>query len=364
MADEGFLFSAHARKILETKALSQTERQELVNLSNEYLKEFPLAIEGKSDKMSGIVESFNNALEKYKGYPDKAPSLKSTIQKPLSKDEILETISKWDLNAPNKQKLLIAKVEGAELEQLKKEFDFKGNYEIAREIDSDKIAHTLKQHGNQAREAERGQVAVGLDDIANYENIVKNYDLRVVQDNNRILYAKQVNGFYAVIEEVLTGRNKLEYFDMWKGAGKLNKEVLLSHSQRPNTSANHIPPADMPSKTAKDFTTKDPQSQINLYQQKLGLDESSAKNLYEWHKDSDKITKNADGTPKVFYHQTGADFETFDIKHKGAGTADFLTPFGVFLKPTNKDIGLQGKKQMELYVNIENPIHFANRAQL
>ncbi|RDU51501.1 hypothetical protein CQA49_09515, partial [Helicobacter sp. MIT 00-7814] len=33
------LFSAHARKILETKALSQTERQELVNLSNEYLKE-------------------------------------------------------------------------------------------------------------------------------------------------------------------------------------------------------------------------------------------------------------------------------------------------------------------------------------
>lgn len=300
--------------------------------------------------------------------------LKSTIQKPLSKDEILETISKWDLNAPNKQKLLIAKVEGAELEQLKKEFDFKGNYEIAREIDSDKIAHTLKQHGDQAREAERGQVAVGLDDIANYENIVKNYDLRVVQDNNRILYAKQVNGFYAVIEEVLTGRNKLAYFDMWKGAGKLNKEVLLSHSQRPSTSANHIPPADMPSKTGRDSTIKDPKSQINpikmqanaqnlaystnkanntlsfiksqdkikqmqegedisklilendarlntlmnYFKDSLGIQQANkeyAKNLLKWQKNNSLFTRYTTGEPKVFYHGSKAGIESFNTNN-------------------------------------------------
>ncbi|MGW8169653.1 MAG: ADP-ribosyltransferase-containing protein [Sulfurovaceae bacterium] len=36
-------------------------------------------------------------------------------------------------------------------------------------------------------------------------------------------------------------------------------------------------------------------------------------NLLEWHKDSHPLTKNEDGTPKVFYHGTGADFEEFKI---------------------------------------------------
>ncbi|MCD6653449.1 MAG: hypothetical protein LT067_01605, partial [Sulfurovum sp.] len=36
------------------------------------------------------------------------------------------------------------------------------------------------------------------------------------------------------------------------------------------------------------------------------------KRLMEWHKDSHPLTKNEDGTPKVFYHGTGADFDTFD----------------------------------------------------
>ena len=58
-----------------------------------------------------------------------------------------------------------------------------------------------------------------------------------MQDNNRILYAKQVNGYYVVIEEVLSGQNKLQFFDMWKGKGKINKEVLLSHSQRPKNAS-------------------------------------------------------------------------------------------------------------------------------
>ena len=47
---------------------------------------------------------------------------------------------------------------------------------------------------------------------------------------------------------------------------------------------------------------------------KFNKDEIWAKNLYEWHKDSSPLTKNEDGTPKVFYHATNADekFEIFD----------------------------------------------------
>jgi len=58
---------------------------------------------------------------------------------------------------------------------------------------------------------------------------------------------------------------------------------------------------------------------------------------------------NDDGTPKVFYHQTEGDFTVFDTQREGAGSRDNETPYGIFLKTSDTDIGLRGKKQMPLY---------------
>ena len=38
------------------------------------------------------------------------------------------------------------------------------------------------------------------------------------------------------------------------------------------------------------------------------------KNLSAWHRDSHPLTKNKDGSPRVFYHGTAADFNSFDNK--------------------------------------------------
>jgi len=57
------------------------------------------------------------------------------------------------------------------------------------------------------------------------------------------------------------------------------------------------------------------------------------------------------GEPHAVFHQTGADIEIFDTRRQGAGKFDNETPFGIFFKPTDSDIGLAGKKQMPLYVN-------------
>lgn len=73
---------------------------------------------------------------------------------------------------------------------------------------------------------------------------------------------------------------------------------------------------------------------------------------------------NKNGTPKVLYHQTSEDFEAFDTRHKGAGTNDDETPFGIFMKPHNQDIGLKGKKQLAVYAKISNPIVANDRADL
>lgn len=86
----------------------------------------------------------------------------------------------------------------------------------------------------------------------------------------------------------------------------------------------------------------------------------------DWQKNPKHASKvvNADGTPKIVYHQTENTFTVFDTRHSGAGTHDSGTPFGVFLKGSDRDIGLKGKKQMALYARITNPLRAENRTEL
>lgn len=70
------------------------------------------------------------------------------------------------------------------------------------------------------------------------------------------------------------------------------------------------------------------------------------------------------GTPRVVYHQTANVFTVFNPRHHGAGTNDNQMPFGVYLKPTDSNIGVQGERQMALFADIKNPLHFADRTAL
>lgn len=73
---------------------------------------------------------------------------------------------------------------------------------------------------------------------------------------------------------------------------------------------------------------------------------------------------DSDGKPAVVYHQTGEEFYIFDPMRAGAGSSDSKTPCGIFLKRTNRDIGLRGKRQMELYANIKHPLRANDRHDL
>lgn len=66
----------------------------------------------------------------------------------------------------------------------------------------------------------------------------------------------------------------------------------------------------------------------------------------------------------TLYHQTASEFTIFDTSIKGTGQHDYLTPFGIFMKPSSKNIGIKGNIQMALYGNVVNPIEFADRAAL
>ena len=86
----------------------------------------------------------------------------------------------------------------------------------------------------------------------------------------------------------------------------------------------------------------------------------------DWQNSPAKASKVVDnnGEPLVLYHQTEKEFTTFDTKQKGSGEFDSEMPTGIFMKPTNSDIGVGGNIQMPLYASIKNPLTVNNRSEL
>ncbi|WP_086297716.1 DUF3519 domain-containing protein [Campylobacter devanensis] len=144
----------------------------------------------------------------------------------LTNQDIKEQISKWDLNAP-KQTLITNKIDGEELEKLNEHFKFKGNYPLTRQIDSEHIKHALNHHGDEKTEALRGQKAITLDDISNYENYAKTADIKEYSDK-KVISKKQINGHFVVVEEALTGKNRLNFVSMWYVKGKIKDVAPVS----------------------------------------------------------------------------------------------------------------------------------------
>lgn len=83
-----------------------------------------------------------------------------------------------------------------------------------------------------------------------------------------------------------------------------------------------------------------------------------------WMENPEKASKivNADGSPKIMYHQTDADFSVFRTESTGAGRGDAILPDGAFFKSSDTDIGVSGQKQMQVYLNVRNPLRLKDRA--
>ena len=107
-------------------------------------------------------------------------------------------------------------------------------------------------------------------------------------------------------------------------------------------------------------------SNVNKKINKITQSQQFVRWFGDWQNKPKTASKVVDGNgePLVVYHQTGNDFTVFDTKHTGAGEFDSEMPTGIFMKPTNSNIGLSGNKQMALYANIRNPLTVNNRAEL
>lgn len=76
----------------------------------------------------------------------------------------------------------------------------------------------------------------------------------------------------------------------------------------------------------------------------------------DWEKEPNTASKivNEDGTPRIIYHQTAAEFNVFSNANPLAGRNDSETPNGFFAKDNDADIGVGGNKQMALYGDMKS----------
>ena len=85
-------------------------------------------------------------------------------------------------------------------------------------------------------------------------------------------------------------------------------------------------------------------SNVNKKINKITQNQQFVRWFGDWQNKPKTASKVVDGNgePLVVYHQTGNDFTVFDTKHTGAGEFDSEMPTGIFMKPTNSNIGLSG----------------------
>lgn len=230
-----------------------------------------------------------------------------------------------------------------------------GSYEVRK---------ILKDHGNAAKEAARGQRAIVADDFGHITDIVLNPTEITLSNQDymgkpAIIFSGDHNGRMNVVAVVSDKRLDLFVQTVYTNVKKGNLATPTGEQAPINT-----PEAN--SSTVSNNSIRKSSRNVNSVSVNQTETENFKKWFGDWQNDPANASKvvNADGTPKVVYHQTAEDFTIFEPRHQGAGTRDSDTPFGIFMKSSDKNIGLNGEKQMALYAKIVNPLTVVDRADL
>lgn len=230
-----------------------------------------------------------------------------------------------------------------------------GSYEVRK---------ILKDHGNAAKEAARGQRAIVADDFGHITDIVLNPTEITLSNQDymgkpAIIFSGDHNGRMNVVAVVSDKRLDLFVQTVYTNVKKGNLATPTGEQAPINT-----PEAN--SSTVSNNSIRKSGRNVNSISENQTETENFKRWFGDWQNDPANASKvvNEDGTPKVLYHQTSADFTIFEPRHEGAGTRDQDTPFGIFMKSSDRNIGVKGEKQMALYARIVNPLRVTDRADL
>lgn len=239
------------------------------------------------------------------------------------------------------------------------------NYNLS--LGSYEIRKILKDHGDGIKEAKRGQRAIVPEDFAHIMDVVLNPDKITLSDDTymekpAIIFTGNYNGRMNVVAVVSDKRLDLFVQTAYVNVKKGNLAMPTDERASVNTPGANNGTASFGNTVAQDKEkSQEAKLSVGASERDSAGRELSAEQA-EYFKDS-KV-RDEEGNLLTLYHQTDGIFTVFDTRHDGAGRRDNETPFGIFLKSTPRDVGLRGKRQMELYANIQNPLRAENRAAL
>ena len=185
-------------------------------------------------------------------------------------------------------------------------------------------------------------------------------------DHGNVLIEAGRNQYVAEVVVGITDRGNAVFYDVVDI--QPTQFTTIKKEPSPNVTTNKSP--DIAYESSSDSTVPQQAAEVKGNVRYSARNQTESKEFKQWFGDwqddpaSASKVVNKDGTPKVLYHQTSADFTIFEPRHEGAGTRDQDTPFGIFMKSSDRNIGVKGEKQMALYARIVNPLRVTDRADL
>ena len=193
--------------------------------------------------------------------------------------------------------------------------------------------------------------------------------IEIPAHNRNVIAAVEIDGTGRMHEKSIDGNVITTIHSRNNAISKLLKDAVLSESQGKGgiyfwdknkalvSARSHGGQLPGVSTVPDGFirSISDPKSNVNKKLQS----ELQSKQFRRWFMGSKVV--NPDGSPRIVYHQTAAQFTVFNTNNPVAGKNDSETPNGIFFKDNDHDIGIGGDKQMAVYLSIKKPLHFANR---
>ena len=169
------------------------------------------------------------------------------------------------------------------------------------------LAKIIEKHGDEFQD-----IAKELDEIIRDGEVVK----RAGRDE---AYNIEYNGFKVGINKGFNkqGENKWIVTAFDDSVEKTAKTAPASDSTKETDLS--LNSSDIVAQDLQETPNADSNALLESTMKKFRYDEKKAKDLLEWHKDSSPLTKDENGLPKVFYHGSENQFETFDRDKTGLG---------------------------------------------
>lgn len=144
----------------------------------------------------------------------------------IGQENLSKNVLQWILD--NNRKIAVDLLD----ENIAKSLVFKYPTQVRRTIGASEINHTLARHGAKSKLVQNsGQKEVTLDDISKWTQYADDADKRLISKDSLgqevLISAKQINGYYVVVESIRKKHNELAFKTMYFENGKLENSKIF-----------------------------------------------------------------------------------------------------------------------------------------